>query len=204
MHIVLPVMRAFENLQDFSWQIGDKAHPPDPGTSLHKLNTSAKLVGEQQIGEIHTGALSQRMVAPGARVKVQQFVLSITQITLVFDLHQPVVINGLQKTLRILRDDRQVYGLYKCAGTAKLCRMLAAAATGHTAPGSSFFEKRAIGKLLLPIARHQLLNHDFLISNQLQRLLKALYQFSTAISTPGFGLRGINKMLLDRRFDHQW
>ena len=140
-------------------------------------------------------------MAPGSSVDIEQLVLAIPRIQFVLHLGQPVVIDGTQETLREFLDLWSINGLDIGAGTAKLERMLAAAAHDDFSYRFAIAKERAIGNLLVASAGNHFLHHGLACADQARCFLKHRFQFRMTIGAPRFCFGGINKVLFNCGLD---
>src|SRR5205814_845395 len=147
------------------------AGPPSPiGDRL------ARLIGEEQVGEVDAGPGAEGVIAPRARIDVEKLVEAVARIALVLELDQAVVIDLAQETLRKLLENRSFDGLHEGARPAELGGVLPQAPRDHARAGPPLLEQRAVCVLLLSIARNQLLHHHAAVPGGLRGALEQLLE----------------------------
>jgi hypothetical protein len=61
------------------------------------------LIAEQEIREIHSRGVAQRVISPCPGVDIKELVPAVARIPLVFQLDEPVIADGPEKPDRRLR-----------------------------------------------------------------------------------------------------
>src|SRR5208337_3932357 len=97
---------------------------------------------------------------PGARIDVEQLVLLVAGIELVFELDQAIVIDGAQESLGVVFENRNVDGFDIGAGFPELHGMLAPATGDHFPDCLAIAKECTICQLLEAATWNQLLYDD--------------------------------------------
>src|SRR5258705_4603900 len=80
--------------------------------------------------------------------------------------------------------------------------MLPAPPDDHAAERSSIFEECAVRELLPSVAGDEVLDHPLARTDLGERALKERVELGACAGLPGFSLRRVDEVFLDRRFDH--
>ena len=96
----LPRKRSFAKAKAASTHVNEaggyvcqKADPRDARTAAAGFDGAGKLVAIQKTRKINAGMSTERVIAPGASVDIQQLELTVSRIELELDFNQAIVID---------------------------------------------------------------------------------------------------------------
>lgn len=170
---------------------------------MRLFDRSAHLIAEQEVREVHSRALAQRVVAPCPGVDVEKLVPAVARIALVFQLDEPVIADGPEEPDRRLGEFADRDGLDVRARAAEVRRVLAATAHRHARDRLPPAEERAVRVLFPAASRNQFLDDDLAAADDLRGTAVDGGESGPGVGAPGFHAGDVEEVLLDGRLDDE-
>jgi len=143
------------------------------------------------------------MEAPSPHIHIQQLVLTISWITLEFNLDKSIEIERAQKALGQFFNFLQISRLDVTCCSAKFARMLAEVLGDKSAVYGTVPEKSAIGELAVAIPRNDFLDQDLARIDIPGSCIEKRIQLLRSFRPPCFRPGRVEEVFLDCRLNRE-